>query len=84
MRNKAVILLAAIATLSLGATSSQVFADDAMKAVQKDFKDFDDAMKAVQRLRDQQHAKCEMDANQYFAEHSLGLTGDQLESLWPT
>ena len=95
MRNTAVILLAAIATLGPGATS-QVLAVDAMKAAQalddplygpqfvKDHKDFVDATKTVQRLRDEQHAKCEMDADQYIDERSLAgssLTGDQLKSL---
>jgi hypothetical protein len=71
---KATAILLVIATLSLGATS-QAFAND---------RDFMGTLKAVQRLRDQQHAKCEMDADQYIDEHSIatsGLSEDQIKSL---
>jgi len=87
MRKTTVILLAT-ATLSLGA-ASQAFAEDDLyyQAPAGVGRDFLDAMKAVQRLRNQQHAKCEMDADQYIDEHSLagsGLSEDQFKSLTST
>jgi hypothetical protein len=66
MRKTAIILLA-MTSLSLGATS-QAFADQSDLQFNR-MKDFKAALAAVDRLSDQQTAKCEMDAHQYLDEH---------------
>jgi hypothetical protein len=64
------LILAALAATML---ASQSFAADVLS----------EARRAIKDQRDRQYAKCEIDTDQYFDEHSFpGRTGEEIRQRW--